>query len=185
MNNPPVLLIDDEISKAAFSLLLKEPFYAHVLAGMPREVTERVPDWARNWEAHSTAAIRRMQELETENNRLFIAAYGLDGELQPEVPEAQITLARAEARRDMAASRRRVCRGLLGGSPLGLCVDRFLRCRSVGRSKSWRWRRSTGSLRYRGTPALRRLHPCAGSPADCGSRAGVRIFGRPEVMSRQ
>jgi hypothetical protein len=57
----------------------------------------------RNWEAQSTAAIRRMQELETENNRLFIAAYGLDGELQPEVPEAQITLARAEIRRDMAA----------------------------------------------------------------------------------
>jgi hypothetical protein len=28
MNKPPVLLIDDEISKAAFSLLLKEPFYA-------------------------------------------------------------------------------------------------------------------------------------------------------------
>jgi hypothetical protein len=44
-----------------------------------------------------------MQELETENNRLFIAAYGLDGELQPEVPEAQITLARADARKDMAA----------------------------------------------------------------------------------
>jgi hypothetical protein len=56
----------------------------------------------RNWEAQSTAAIRRMQELETENNRLFIAAYGLDGELQPEVPEEQITLARAEARRDTA-----------------------------------------------------------------------------------
>ena len=46
----------------------------------------------RNWEAQSTATIRRMQELETENNRLFIAAYGLEGELQPEVPEAQITL---------------------------------------------------------------------------------------------
>jgi hypothetical protein len=57
----------------------------------------------RNWEAQSTAAIRRMQELETENNRLFIAAYGLDGELEPAVPEEQITLARAEARRDMAA----------------------------------------------------------------------------------
>ena len=28
MNKPPVLLIDDEISKAAFSLLLKKPFYA-------------------------------------------------------------------------------------------------------------------------------------------------------------
>ena len=57
----------------------------------------------RNWEAQSTAAIRRMQELETENNSLFIAAYGLDGELQPEVPEEQITLARADARRDAAA----------------------------------------------------------------------------------
>lgn len=57
----------------------------------------------RNWEAQSTAAIRRMQELETENNRLFIAAYGLDGELQPEVPEEQITLARADQTKDAAA----------------------------------------------------------------------------------
>jgi hypothetical protein len=57
----------------------------------------------RNWEAQSTAAIRRMQELETENNRLFIDAYGLEGELEPEVSEAQITLARADANKDMAA----------------------------------------------------------------------------------
>jgi hypothetical protein len=57
----------------------------------------------RNWETQSTTAIRRMQELETENNRLFIAAYGLEGELQPEVPEEQITLARADAKKDMAA----------------------------------------------------------------------------------
>jgi type II restriction/modification system DNA methylase subunit YeeA len=57
----------------------------------------------RNWEAHCTAAIRQMQELETENNRLFIAAYGLEGELSPEVPEEQITLARADQRKDVAA----------------------------------------------------------------------------------
>jgi hypothetical protein len=57
----------------------------------------------RNWEEQSTDAIRRMQQLETENNRLFIAAYGLQDELKPEVTEAQITLARAEARRDMAS----------------------------------------------------------------------------------
>ena len=57
----------------------------------------------RNWEAQSTAAIRRMQELETENNRLFIAAYGLEGELNPEVPEKEITLARADVKKDMAA----------------------------------------------------------------------------------
>lgn len=57
----------------------------------------------RNWEAQSNAAIRRMQDLETENNQLFITAYGLEGELQPEVPEEQITLARADARKDVAA----------------------------------------------------------------------------------
>jgi len=57
----------------------------------------------RSWEAQSIAAIRRMQELETENNRLFIQAYGLEGELQPEVPEEQITLARADVRKDVVA----------------------------------------------------------------------------------
>lgn len=57
----------------------------------------------RNWETQCTAAVSRMQELETENNQLFIAAYGLEGELQPEVPEPQITLARPDRRKDMAA----------------------------------------------------------------------------------
>jgi type II restriction/modification system DNA methylase subunit YeeA len=41
-----------------------------------------------------------MQQLETENNRLFIKAYGLQDELAPEVPEEQITLARADASDD-------------------------------------------------------------------------------------
>ncbi len=57
----------------------------------------------QNWKADCDAAIRRMQELETENNRLFIEAYGLQDELSPEVPEDQITLARADARKDVAA----------------------------------------------------------------------------------
>ena len=57
----------------------------------------------RKWETQSTAGIHRMQELETENNRIFIAAYGLEGELQPEVPEDQITLACADQRKDLAA----------------------------------------------------------------------------------
>jgi hypothetical protein len=38
--------------------------------------------------------IRRLQELEEENNRIFIEAYGLQGELSPEVPDDQITLYR-------------------------------------------------------------------------------------------
>jgi hypothetical protein len=58
--------------------------------------------WA-NYAAYCTAAIRRMQELETENNRLWIDAYGLQEELTPEVPEDEITLARADRRKDVAA----------------------------------------------------------------------------------
>ena len=58
--------------------------------------------WAK-WKSYCDAAIRRMQELETENNRLFIEAYGLQDELKPEVPENQITLALADAKKDMAA----------------------------------------------------------------------------------
>jgi len=61
-----------------------------------------VASW-QSWKARCDAALRRMQELETENNRLFIAAYGLQDELAPEVPEDQLTLARADARKDMAA----------------------------------------------------------------------------------
>jgi Eco57I restriction-modification methylase len=57
----------------------------------------------RNWEAQCAATISKTMELETENNRLFIEAYGLVGELTPEVPAEQITLARADARRDTAA----------------------------------------------------------------------------------
>ena len=54
-----------------------------------------------NWDRNCNHAIRRLQELETGNNRLFIAAYGLDGELHPDVPEEEITLARADKRKDM------------------------------------------------------------------------------------
>lgn len=49
MNKPPDLLIDDEISKAAFDLLLKEPFFAHILAGMPRVVTHQVESIGLQW----------------------------------------------------------------------------------------------------------------------------------------
>jgi len=41
--------IDDEISRASFELLLKEPFYAHVLAGMPRVVSEDVETIGLKW----------------------------------------------------------------------------------------------------------------------------------------
>jgi hypothetical protein len=77
-------------------------FYDYPLLRPEFKGLELEASW-RNWESHCNSAIRRMQELETENNRIFIAAYDLEGELVPEVPLAQITLARAVARRDIAA----------------------------------------------------------------------------------
>ena len=44
--------------------------------------------------------IQQTQRLEEENNRLFIEAYDLKDELSPEVPESEITLARADREKD-------------------------------------------------------------------------------------
>ena len=48
---------------------------------------------ARRFESGLLSQRHLMKQLETENNRLFIEAYGLQDELTPEVPEDQITLA--------------------------------------------------------------------------------------------
>lgn len=58
--------------------------------------------WQR-WKANREAAICHMRGLETENNRVFIDTYGLQDEIKPEVHEDQITLARGDVRKDMAA----------------------------------------------------------------------------------
>ncbi|MEP7125960.1 MAG: BREX-1 system adenine-specific DNA-methyltransferase PglX [Byssovorax sp.] len=73
------------------------PLLRHGLKGATLEAS-----WSA-WAARCAAAIGRMAELETENNRVFLHAYGLQNELDPRVPEAHVTLARADVRRDMAA----------------------------------------------------------------------------------
>jgi type II restriction/modification system DNA methylase subunit YeeA len=52
-------------------------------------------------EAKNFARFVRMKELETENNRLFIEAYGLQGELSPEVTDEHITLNRTDRAEDI------------------------------------------------------------------------------------
>ncbi len=47
----------DEISRASFALLLKEPFFAHVLAGMPREVSDRTATAAVAWDGQQVRLI--------------------------------------------------------------------------------------------------------------------------------
>ena len=57
----------------------------------------------QDYEAYCLAQIKRMQNLEAENNRLFIKAYGLDSELSPEVEEEDITLHRPDRSEDIRA----------------------------------------------------------------------------------
>jgi type II restriction/modification system DNA methylase subunit YeeA len=56
-----------------------------------------------NWGLSVEAKVRNiklMKQLEEENNYLFIEAYGLQGELFPEIPENKITLASADREKD-------------------------------------------------------------------------------------
>lgn len=52
------------------------------------------------WEGKTQNNIKNMKRLEEENNRIFICAFDLQEELTPEVPEDQITLARADREKD-------------------------------------------------------------------------------------
>ena len=52
------------------------------------------------WREINASKLNLLKNLEEENNRIFIAAYGLQDELTPEVPESQITLARADREKD-------------------------------------------------------------------------------------
>jgi len=53
-----------------------------------------------SWKSNCEERIAQVQSIETQINRTAIAAYGLQDELFPEVPEAQITLARADREKD-------------------------------------------------------------------------------------
>ncbi|NOT17077.1 MAG: BREX-1 system adenine-specific DNA-methyltransferase PglX [Sulfuriferula sp.] len=55
--------------------------------------------WSK-WKEVSEKRISEMVNLEMSNNIAFINAYGLQDELSPEVPESQITLARADREKD-------------------------------------------------------------------------------------
>jgi hypothetical protein len=67
--------------------------------GLKKESASVEGCW-NNWKQLCDTRINRMQFLETENNRLFIQAYGLEDELSADVPLEQITLARADSERD-------------------------------------------------------------------------------------
>ena len=53
------------------------------------------------WKTESDRAFQQLKQLEEQNNRYWIEAYGLQDELTPEVPDEQITIRRADLPRDI------------------------------------------------------------------------------------
>lgn len=73
-------------------------FESSNLASPRREVRLR-ESWCKRQE-NQQSKIGLLHTIEENNNRILIAAYGLQDELAPEVPEGQITLARADREKD-------------------------------------------------------------------------------------
>ncbi|MFN5204598.1 MAG: SAM-dependent methyltransferase, partial [Pseudanabaena sp.] len=68
---------------------------------LTRYKTNLIQQAFENWQQQSESAFQELKQLEEENNRYWIAAYGLQDELTPEVPDAQITIRRADLTRDI------------------------------------------------------------------------------------
>jgi hypothetical protein len=66
-----------------------------------RHLSHIIQDTFTIWGTHCQSEVKRMKEIEEENNRLLIDAYGLQDELSPEVPEDQITLYRPDQEEDI------------------------------------------------------------------------------------
>lgn len=70
----------DAISRAGFTLLLNEPFYAHLLAGMPREISERVETAAVGWDGsqvHLVVNTRFFSTLASDAERVAVLKHEL------------------------------------------------------------------------------------------------------------
>ncbi|PQA81932.1 SAM-dependent methyltransferase [Limnohabitans sp. TS-CS-82] len=68
-----------------------------MVSGIPSNTLSNAYIAWNNLCSKQISAVRAMEE---QNNRIFINAYGLQDELSPEVPESQITLARADREKD-------------------------------------------------------------------------------------
>ncbi|MBR6243132.1 MAG: hypothetical protein IKQ90_06530 [Ruminococcus sp.] len=58
-------------------------------------------DKFRKWQEECDERFRRLKEYEEEINRLVIDAYGMTGEISPEVPDSEVTVRRADVRREV------------------------------------------------------------------------------------
>ncbi len=65
--------------------------------------TPKLSEAFKNWQTDSENAFQQLKQLEEENNKYWIEAYGLQDELTPEVPDDQITIRRADPNRDICS----------------------------------------------------------------------------------
>lgn len=63
--------------------------------------TPKLSEAFEKWQTDSEKAFQQLKQLEEENNKYWIEAYGLQDELTPEVPNNQITIRRADQNRDI------------------------------------------------------------------------------------
>ncbi|MEG4581603.1 BREX-1 system adenine-specific DNA-methyltransferase PglX [Microcoleus sp. MON1_C5] len=66
-----------------------------------RYKTPKLSEAFKNWQTDSENAFQQLKQLEEENNKYWIEAYGLQDELTPEVPDDQITIRRADQNCDI------------------------------------------------------------------------------------
>ena len=81
-----------EISKADWDAYETSWDFTTLPLLTPEHRAETLPTSYSRLRAHWQGLTGEMQRLEEENNRIFIDAYGLQGELSPEVPLEEITL---------------------------------------------------------------------------------------------
>lgn len=74
-------------------------FVCNPLIATRTSLSSLVQSWSQ-WDIWCAKRVEQLRLTEEENNRLFIEIYGLQDELSSEVPEDQITLARADRERD-------------------------------------------------------------------------------------
>ena len=68
-----------------------------------RYKTPKLSEAFKNWQTDSENAFQQLKQLEEENNKYWLEAYGLQDELTPEVPDDQITIRRADPNRDICS----------------------------------------------------------------------------------
>ncbi len=80
-------------------------FRLHPLAALRQKHSEEsavlLEQLFREWETDCRSAVASMRQNEETINRIFLRIYGLEQELSPEVPEAAVTLHRADRKEDL------------------------------------------------------------------------------------